>query len=178
MLRSSGDEVDRVVGYVPPKEFVSKINDYLAGKGTLSALLAEEPSKASDYKFLGELGEKLRDHGLYAEANQRFETVVNGDRTNQSGAADDALFAMGRIALKQKRFADAVSDFSELGEMFPKSDLIGDASFQVGYTYEKSGDKDKAIEKYREFLAKFPKHEDAGWVKKEIKKIEKEKAKK
>ncbi|MDI6809409.1 MAG: outer membrane protein assembly factor BamD [Candidatus Eisenbacteria bacterium] len=178
VLRPSGDEADRVVGYAKPHEFVSKVNDYLAGKGTLSAMLAEEPSRASDYKFLDEVGEKLRDHGMFAEANQRFEIIVNGDKTNQSGIADDALFAMGRIALKQKRFADAVSNFSMLGEMFPESEISGDASFFVGYTYGKSGDKDKAVEKYREFLARFPKHEERDWVKKEIKKIEKEKAKK
>ena len=178
VLRPSGDEIDRVVGYAEPHEFVSKINDYLAGKGTLSAMLAEEPSKASDYKFLDEVGEKLRDHGMFTEANQRFETIVTGDSKNQSGVADDALFAMGRIALKQKRFADAVSNFSKLGELFPESDMRGDAFFYVGYTYEKSGDKDKAVEKYREFLTKFPKHEEAGWAKKEIKKIEKEKVKK
>ena len=64
LLRSDGTEIDRVVGYLRAPEFMTQVNDYLAGRNTLGTMEADAATKGSDPAFVYGLAEKYFGHGL------------------------------------------------------------------------------------------------------------------
>ena len=68
VLQKDGTEVDRVVGYYRAPEFMTHVEDYLAGRNTLAALAAAEPDSGQDAGYLSRLAERYQYHGRYDEA--------------------------------------------------------------------------------------------------------------
>lgn len=170
-LKSNGEEIDRIVGYLPPKEFIKKAKDILKGENVFAVLLEKEKKYPKDIKLLAELGEKFADRGMHGEAIARFEKIVKLDPKNKKGKSDDAMFGIGCRYLRQKEYDKAIEEFNALISTYPKADLVADAQLYIGYCCERKGDKDKAIAVYRKFVSKYPESEDAEWATKRIEKL-------
>ncbi|MBL7074793.1 tetratricopeptide repeat protein [candidate division KSB1 bacterium] len=170
-LDPNGQEVDRLYGYFPPQEFIQKIRDYQQGKGTLAALLESEKERPDSLDLLMEIGEKYSGRREREKADAIYQKVVDLDPENNLGKSDDALFQIARQRLRGKLYEEAVRKFRELLSLYPESELAVEAEEYIGYTYQKAGDKERAIAEYEKFLLNHPDHEEADWVKKQIQKL-------
>ncbi len=170
-LKSNGEEIDRIVGYLPPKEFVREAKRILKGKDVFAHLLEREKKNPEEIDLLYKLGEKFVDRGMYKEANERFKKIVKLDGENKSGKSDDALFGIGRGYLAEKEYDKAINEFKTLVSTYPNADLVTDAQLFIGYCLERKGEKDKAIATYKRFVSDHPESKEANWAKKRIEKL-------
>jgi len=115
-----GNEVDRIYGYIPPKDFLTQIQNIAAGKKTIKDLTGIYESNPSDVKANYELGEKLASIGRSDDAKKYFEFVVTNDAENTSGYYDDVIF--------QKTFekGDTTEILTLIGK-YPESNVLKDA---------------------------------------------------
>ena len=94
------------------------------------------------------------------KAVEIFEKVVANDRYGEY--AVKAQFKIGESYNKSGQFAEGVAAFQKLIEEYPKSDLVGEAKYQVAYsTYRGSLGSDydqemtdEAIEEFEDFAKK------------------------
>jgi outer membrane protein assembly factor BamD (BamD/ComL family) len=169
--KPGGEEIDRTLGYMKTDHFISTIEDYEKGIGTLAAMLSEEKSKSKDPEFLYQLGKKLFTHSMWDDADQRYAAVVSLDRDNKSGDADDAQLGRANVAGKKKVFAQAVSECRQLVQFWPESDLAPDAIAYMGWYATQGGMTEQAIAAYTDYLYRWPKGEDAEFAKEELAKL-------
>ncbi|HUU46645.1 MAG TPA: hypothetical protein VM118_13015 [Acidobacteriota bacterium] len=174
LARSSGTEVDRILGFMGPREFIKTINEYQEGIGTLTALVAEEsePDKRANPEFLLRLGEKLYAHSRFEDADQRFQAIEMLDPKNVTGFADDALYKRVLVSRKKELWDDGLAICLKLAERFPESELIDDAAAYVAFFHEQAGRIDEAIAACKDYLDKWPKGDDAEWAARQIKELE------
>ncbi len=172
VTEAGGTEIDRTLGFLTADDFITTVEGYRKGIGTLRAMLEEEASKKSDAKFAYKLGEKLFAHGRAEEADARYAAVVALDPENASGDADDALISRVSVSRKSKNWAGCVGYCRDLLKRWPSSDLADDATLGIAYYSAQGGMKKEALEAYSEYLARWPDGEDVEFAKKQIKELE------
>ncbi len=171
LMNSSGEEIDRIYGYLPPEEFVTTIQDYLQGKNTLADLEERFKADPEDADLAYRVAEKYEGRRMYEEAGSYYGKVVDLDPTNKMGNSDDALFNLAWLDLRNKDYQGAVDAFKYFLKKFPKSKMASDAEAYIPYCHAKAGDTTQALKLYEEFLTKHPDSPDTGWVKDKIKEL-------
>lgn len=164
ILNEKGEEIERVVGYSRAPGFIAQIKDYLAGKNTLASVLAQEPAHADDPAFVYKLADRLADYGRVQESMQRFLKFVAMDPKNQAGYTDDAYYRMARMARKQKDFAADRKYAQTILDKYPDSDMMRPAFLEVGQSYSKAGQLEKARGIFLDYAKRFPDDGDASWA--------------
>src|SRR5262245_28313386 len=165
VLKKDGTEVDRVVGYSRAPEFISEVEDYVAGRNTLAAYAAMEPDSGSDPGYVYRLGDRFLYHGHVGNAELRYEKVIQMDPKNRSGMVDDALYQLARMARKTKdydadrRYAQRIIDHS------PSSDMYRSAILEVAGSYRREQKYKVARPIYLDYAKRFPDDEDAPYAK-------------
>jgi tetratricopeptide (TPR) repeat protein len=173
VLDKNGLELDRILGYEKPADFVKTVDNYLKGIGTKNALEAEIRTKPKDLKLKYEVGEKYVGRGDFAQARASFQQVLSSDPNNASGLNDKAAVEMAMLLRKEKNWYKAIEGFRRFIKDYPNSDLREDAETYIPWLYSKAGDKPAALKYYRAFLKAFSGSSQAGWVKEQIKLLEK-----
>jgi outer membrane protein assembly factor BamD len=74
------------------------------------------------------------------------------------------LAEAGRIAMKDKRYGDAIQAFTKLKEQYPFSPYTPAAELALGDAYFLDEDYKAAIATYKEFEALHPRHESTPYV--------------
>jgi thioredoxin-like negative regulator of GroEL len=171
LLDPSGEEIDRIVGYLPPEPFLAEIQGYLAGRGTLAAMLEQVSAAPQDVQLKFQLGEKYHQRGLWEESLAVFEEVVRLDPENGAGLADDAMIHQGEALRRLKRIDEAVARFRQLQERFPESEMATDAELEIGYTYQNARRTDEAVAVYEDFLHQYPDHQYVDWIKRQLEEL-------
>lgn len=171
LLDPSGQEVDRIVGYLRPEPFMAQIRDYLAGKGTMAALQKQVGEDSTKVQLLFLLGEKHHQRGQWDHSLSLFEKVVRLDPHNREGFSDDALSAQGDALRRLERTDEAVARFQQLVDRYPESELAGEAPLEIGYTYQSAERKQEAVAAYKAFLRHHPGHQYEEWVNKQLEKL-------
>ena len=171
VAKPGGEEIDRTLGYVKTTDFISTVDDYQKGIGTLGAMRTQEKEKAKDAAFLYQLGKKFFTHSRWDDADQRYAAVVSLDPGNKSGNADDAQLGRANAEGKKENYAKAVANCRELLKRFPKSDLVPDALSYMGWYATTGGMTDAAVAAYSDYLKRWPKGDDAEFVKEELEKL-------
>jgi len=158
LLKSSGEEIDRIYGYVPADTFVSIIGDYLKGINTAFRL-----------------ADKFESRKDYDQATSYYQKVVELDPDNEKGKSADALFSLASLEMRKKDYPKAVDAFEYFLQKFPTSEMALDAEEYIPYCYAKSGDTTKAMELYQTFLTQHPDSPDSDWVRDRMKDLKGEK---
>lgn len=171
LLDPSGQEVDRIVGYLRSEPFMSQIRDYLVGRGTMAALQKQVGEDSTKVQLLFQLGEKHHQRGQWDQSRSLFEKVVRLDPQNQKGFSDDALFSQGDALRRQERTDEAVAHFQQLVDRYPESELAEEAPLEIGYTYQRAERKQEAVAAYQAFLSHHPGHQYEEWVNEQLEKL-------
>jgi tetratricopeptide (TPR) repeat protein len=173
LFKSDGEEIDRIVGYASPREFLKTVKSYLKGKGTLADLERKLETDPSNLDLLSQVGEKYMDRSKYKEALMYYQNIVSLDPKNKRGKTDKALYKIGVIYRKQKNYQIAIDKFRELIQIFPESSYRLDAEEYIPYIYALMGDTTNAFKFYQKILDDYPdlEEKEKEWVEKQIKKL-------
>jgi len=171
LAKAGGEEIDRTLGYIETDEFISTMDDYEKGIGTLGSMMAEEEAKKNDPEFLKTLGEKLYAHSRFEDADERFAGVIKLDSTNAEGLAADAQLQRAQSSGKLENYPLAIAFCEALIKRWPDSKLLPDATIYAGYYSDQAGRTDDALRIYKQYIEKWPKGEDAEWATKQVKKL-------
>lgn len=172
LMEGNGNEVARIVGYVPPEEFVARVEQYVRGEGTLWALEKLNRERPSDPETIYLLARKHMERGQHTEARPLFEKVIRLDKDNKTGFADDAQFAIAMMYRKDRQWFKAIEGFRILVEDFPDSELREDAELYIPWLNARAGDNETALEKYNDFLDDYGGSSEADWVREQISRLE------
>jgi tetratricopeptide (TPR) repeat protein len=168
LMKSSGEEIDRIYGYRPPKEFVSTIRSYLQGKETLEDIENRFGADTTDVELAFKLADKYEGRRKFDQAALHYQKVVNLDPEDKKGKSQDAMMNLAWLEMRKKDYLKAVEAFQNFLEKYPESEMAGDAERYIPYCYAQAGDTTKALELYGKFLEDHPNSEDTSWVREKI----------
>ena len=171
LMKSSGEEIDRIYGYLPPKKFVSTIQSYLQGKNTLEDMENRFQADSTDVDLAFKLADKYEARRRYDGAILYYQKVVDLDSEDKKGKSQDALFNLAWLEIRKKDYLKAVEDFKNFLEKYPEGEMAEDAEIYIPYSYAKAGDTTKALELYQGFLVDHPDSKDTSWVRKRIEEL-------
>ncbi len=164
VLKEDGTEIERVVGYYRAPAYMEQVEDYLAGRNTLDAMLGQETAKADSADFIFRLAERLSFHGRFDEGRTRYLRAVSLDPENRTGDVDDALYNLARMSRKEKDFARARKYAQTILERYSSGDMMKPAFLEVGINLKKSGSLPEARHVFLDYAKRFPDDEDAPWA--------------
>lgn len=108
------------------------------------------------------VAEKMFNDGDYLDARTQFRIVI----LNSPGGSlsDKAQFYYAECHFKVKEYILATAEYEKLTRMYPNSEYVDDAQFQIGLGYYKLSPKaaldqtytEKAIEEFQRFLEDYP----------------------
>jgi len=171
LMKSSGEEIDRIYGYLPPEEFVSTIRNYLEGKETLEDIRNRFQADSTDVELAFKLADKYEARRGYDEAFYYYQKVVDLDPEDEKGKSQDALFNIAWLEIRKKDYPEAVDAFKNFLEKYPESKMAQDAEIYIPYAYAQAADTAKALELYQKFLIDHPDSKDSSWVREKIEEL-------
>ena len=170
----SGEEIDRIVGYLVAPEFITELKDYLKGEGTLVELENKLKTDANNIALWFRVGEKYHERRRFNEAIFNFQKVISLDPKDEMKKASEALFNIGLVHMRQKEYPKAIELFQKLLKDYPESELKLDAEEYIPYSYEKMNDTTKALTLYKKILKDNPNiaASEKEWIEGRINKLE------
>jgi len=94
LITSNGEEIDRLLGYIPAEPFVRGLEDCLSGKNTVGALNQAIEKNPHDVDAIFALGSKYQERGDATGSVANFEKVLALDPSNTKHHNEDARFAI------------------------------------------------------------------------------------
>ena len=164
LLNSKGEEIDRILGFLPPEAFIQQIEDYMVGKGTFDTYLIKLKEDPDNVHTLFEVAERYYGRGKLGEAIDHYKKTFWYDQWNEKKKSDLAIYHIGITQRKNKAYDKAIAQFQRLIDTYPNSHLVPDAIVYKGYVYGKWGKTEEALSTYESFLQEYPDHEDVEWV--------------
>ena len=166
-----GEEIDRIVGYLPPDEFIQKLNDYRNGIGTLEDLLGRAETE-TDRELYFEIADKYKYRGGAEEAKTWFQRVID------EGEPFDSLSGESRMSLadlhrRAKEYIVAEKAFTTIMDDFKGQYFAEAAEIWRAIVYRQSGDTATSIQAFRDFLVHYPQSEDTSYAQSQIEKLTK-----
>ncbi|MBN1633440.1 MAG: thioredoxin fold domain-containing protein [Ignavibacteria bacterium] len=138
-----GKEIDRIVGFFRPGEFLQLMKDFNSGVNTYDDLknkLEINPYN-TEANFL--IGKKLFDYGSAAQSKQYFEKVLNIDSDNISGYADNAKMYFALLT-------NDIQSLKNFNSDYPGSDVLKTVSIMVAeYYYQNNENYEEAAKQYK-----------------------------
>lgn len=169
--KADGTEYDRVIGYAPTGEYLTMARDYIAGKGTLDALLKEN-TKTPSRELATQIAEKYQYRNKKEEARTWLTKVVGDGTINDSlaGEAHAALFDMLR---NDKKYDEALAKLKIMEKMFAGTSFHEFAVRKTGGTHLRKGDTTAAIEAFDRYLSLYRTSDNAESIQKLLDEIRK-----
>ena len=169
MLDKEGQEIDRIIGYLPTAEFLKTLDEYGRGIGTLADLLnkvKEKPDRQMNY----DIAEKFKYRGKPVEATEWYQKVI------ASGQSTDSLSGESRMSLadmlrRDKNYDGALASFAEIMKDFKGTQFGVDAEIWTAIVLARKGDTAAAISAYEKFIVNNPASEDTSYARKQIEKL-------
>src|ERR1051325_3074348 len=122
-LDGDGNEIDRIYGYVPYKDFFEMMQDYNKGKNTLSDLKKRLEADPNDLEANLKMADKEMTLGQLDQAKVHLQKVIDLDKDNTKGKTDDAKFKLASLADKDH----IASELQSFIDSNPDSDVLKDA---------------------------------------------------
>ncbi len=169
--RPNGSEIDRIVGFLPPEEFIPAVLDLLQNRNTLDDYMTRLATYPDSFELRMEVADRYQSRGWYDKAKAQYKSILAEDSSNARGLSDNALMSLAQVELREKRYDEAVRLFQKLATEFPSSESYEDAHIYIPYTYMRAGENKKALKFFNEFKTKFPQSEELEWVDQQIAKI-------
>ena len=173
VLKPNGMEIDRIVGYLPPVEFVTAIVNAMSGIGTLDDLLNRLARKPKDIELTYEIGQKYRWRGDYDKAATYFQEVMMLDVNNGKKMAAQAAFNLGHMQYKKKNYTAAVASWRDMIKAYPQDSTGIEAQLMIALSYQNAKDFKQAKAEFKSFLKKYPNTEEKDWINEQLAKMEK-----
>lgn len=152
-LDAEGNEVDRILGYVPKKDFLEMMTDYNKGVNTFGYLKKKLEKDPDNLDANLKIADKYTALGDNKEAKTHLEKIITVDPQNTLGKTADAKFRLAGMADKEQIIPELEKFIGE----YPNNDNVKDAYISIAeiYYYDKK-DPDNAGKYYQEAFSKYP----------------------
>jgi len=165
LLDSSGEEFERLEGYLPAQPFLQKLHAAIDDPESLGNLKTREAKEPQNVELRHKLGLRLFKRAAYAEAQARFQKIADQDPENRTEMADSALFHLALCQASTRDTDHALQSLDRLRSRFPASGLVPKASLLEGEILLRSGRRDAARSRIEDFLRRYPEHQLADQAK-------------
>jgi tetratricopeptide (TPR) repeat protein len=118
LVSPAGDEIDRLVGYLPPQPFIKAVQGYLNGENTMAALKKAADTHPNDPAAVFALAGKYSERMDLSNAADRYMQYLVLDPKDSLGHRVDAMFA---IALASTRIKNEPSALKNFVEQYPQA---------------------------------------------------------
>lgn len=152
-IHPDGDEIDRILGYVPAEPFLKTVTDYVNGVNTMSTMLADVKTKPDDPALRYALATKYMDRNNSAGAIEHFKKLLELDPHNTLGHNEEAEYNVAVATFKESKDAKPVEEFVA---KYPKSDMGRNALYTVWRTYAKAKDGANARKYFTQYIEGNP----------------------
>jgi tetratricopeptide (TPR) repeat protein len=169
MTDKDGKEVDRIVGYRPPDEFVRILRDYSKGIGTLEDLL-ERAETETDRSLYLEIAGKYKYRGGADEALAWYAKVIESGDPGDSLSGESRLSVAG-MSLRAKDYDQALGEFGQIMSDFEGTMFAREAEIYRAITQREKADTVAAIAAFEAFLEHYPESKDTTYARKQIAKL-------
>lgn len=149
----NGDEIDRIIGYLPVKDFLPAMKDIVSGKNTTKTLQAKLKENPNDAEANYRLGKKLLESGNTQEAKECMQRVITADPANNAGWTDNAELIIAQIAGGKEGIIAFISKY-------PESELRKDALIFLAETTLENNDYETGDKYYKELFEKYGKNDE------------------
>ncbi|MEA3297048.1 MAG: thioredoxin fold domain-containing protein [candidate division Zixibacteria bacterium] len=158
MLDTDGVEIDRLVGYLPPAEFIKTFRNYGKGIGTLADLLGKVETKP-DRSLYYRIAEKYKYRGGSEEAVKWFQRIID------EGSPTDSLSGESRMALadlmrRNKDYDKAIGNYALIAKDFKGKEIGENAEVWTAITFRQKGDTAEAIKRLEDYVKAHPESKD------------------
>jgi tetratricopeptide (TPR) repeat protein len=143
-LDANGNEIDRIIGYYPAKDFYEMMVDYNKGVNTLNSLKAELEKDPNDIPANLKIADKYMSLGEIKQAKECLNKIIEIDPNNLSGKEDDAQYKLASLSDKDH----IIKDLQDFIHNNPESDVLRDAYVSLAESYAYVSNDDVNAEKY------------------------------
>lgn len=168
LLNKSGEEIDRVVGYAPPEEYVQTFVDFSNGIGTLDDLLGQAET-SEDRDLFMQIGDKYKWRGSNDNANSWYTKVIAAGEPLDS-LSGEARMAQADMYRRDKVYDQALEAYKKIAGEF-KTYHGMDAVIYQAIVYGQMNDTATAIAAFESYIEQFPESEDVEYAQSQIEKF-------
>ncbi len=154
-IDKNGEEVDRIIGYLPPSEYLLRIKDIKNDKYTLNDYLSKFDSGQSNSDLIAGIATKYEQRGDIENAKKFYSKIIKEYPDSQSDNYKKATYFIASNAFKTG--VDMALQAYILS--FPDSPFIIDAYFTMINHYSEKNMQNRELEIYSKMIKQFP--EDA-----------------
>lgn len=152
-LDGNGNEVDRLIGYYPEKDFFATMKDYNTGKNTFADLRKRLEKDPNDIPANLSMAEKQMSLSNYDEAKKLLYKIIEIDPGDLSGKIDKAKYDLATLSDSDH----IINDLETFIKQNPESPSVKDAYVSMAETYYYSkNDEANADKTYKEAFILFP----------------------
>lgn len=152
-IHSNGDEIDRILGYVPAEPFLKSVTDYVNGVNTMSTMLADVKTKPDDPALRYALATKFMDRNNSAAALEHFKRMLELDPNNTLGHNEEAEYNVAIASFKESKDPKPVEGFAA---KYPKSEMVRSALYTVWRSFAKAKDGENARRFFTQYIEQNP----------------------
>lgn len=166
---SKGEEIDRIVGYLPAEPFMETVSNYIQGIGTLADLLAKAVD-STDREIFYEIADKYKYRGGPEEAKIWYQKVIDAGDPKDSLSAE-SRFSLADMYRRAKDYETAASAYQAIKADFTGTTFEQDADIWTAIVYRQQGDTTKAIGAFEQYVKDYPESEDIDYATRQISKL-------
>ena len=169
LVRPDGTEIDRIVGYMDPPDYLQTLIDYQNGIGTLDDLLATADT-TEDRLLYFEIADKYKYRGGSDEARLWYERVIDAGESTDSLSGESRL-AMADMERRAKEYDRAVEAFQKIMDDFEGQWFAMDAEIYVAICHRQKGDTAAAISAFEGYIEHYPESPDIEYARSQIERL-------
>ncbi|MCC6866575.1 MAG: thioredoxin fold domain-containing protein [Ignavibacteria bacterium] len=152
-LDGEGNEIDRIYGYVPAKDFLEMMKDYNKGVNTFTYLKSEVEKNPTDIDASLKLADKYLMYSENDKAKELLKKIIDMDGSNASGKTDDAKFRLISFSEKDEK----INELKAFIKDNPASDQLKDANITLAETYfYEMNDLENSEQVFKNLLSNYP----------------------
>jgi len=152
-IRADGEEIDRLVGYVPPEPFLASAKDYVKGVNTIRQLKEDAEKNPADPGARYALASKYASRNDMPSAVEQYRTLLELDAKNALGHNDEAEYAIAVNAVRTEKSTVKLASFVE---KYPQSPLTRNAFMTLVNGAISTGDAQGAKTYFAQYDARWP----------------------
>ena len=149
---SEGNEVDRIIGFIPPTEYLLRLKDIVNKRNTLEDYLSRYGRGEISVDIVANIATKYKDRKENVKAAEFYSILVNTYPDPESDLYKNAQFFLASHSFK-KGSENALRNYIQNN---PNSEFTYDSYRTMIHHYANTEQKEKELEVFKEMLYVFP----------------------
>lgn len=152
-LDKNGNEIDRIIGYYPAKDFYEMMVDYNKGINTFNQLKAALNNDPDDIYANLKIADKYMSISELDNARTHLNKIIEIDPGNLSGKADDAKYKLASISNKD----DIIQNLESFINNYPESEMLKEAYITLAESFYRVKNDIPSAERYfKDLISRYP----------------------